>query len=69
MGGRGDHAPPRPWPCKNVMKKMAAKGSRIDFMFLGPPYPAAGSATGLSHFPITVTGALNVNTLGNDDNE
>ena len=24
---------------------MAAKGGRIDFMFLGPPYPAAGSAT------------------------
>ena len=25
---------------------MAAEGSRIDFMFLGPPpYPAAGSAT------------------------
>ena len=24
---------------------MAAKGGRIDFMFLGPPYPATGSAT------------------------
>ena len=24
---------------------MAAEGGRIDFMFLGPPYPAAGSAT------------------------
>ena len=24
---------------------MAAKGGRIDFMFLAPPYPAAGSAT------------------------
>ena len=24
---------------------MAAKGSRIDFMFLAPPYLAAGSAT------------------------
>ena len=24
---------------------MATKGSHIDFMFLGPPYPAAGSAT------------------------
>ena len=24
---------------------MAAKGGRIDFVFLGPPYPAAGSAT------------------------
>ena len=24
---------------------MAAEGSRIDFMFLGPPYPTAGSAT------------------------
>ena len=28
---------------------MAAEGGRIDFMFLGPPpYPAAGSATGLA---------------------
>ena len=28
---------------------MAAKGGRIDFMFLSlPPYPAAGSATGVS---------------------
>ena len=25
---------------------MAAKGCCIDFMFLAPPYPAAGSATG-----------------------
>ena len=25
---------------------MATKGGRIDFMFLGPPYLAAGSATG-----------------------
>ena len=24
---------------------MAAKGGHIDFMFLDPPYPAAGSAT------------------------
>ena len=24
---------------------MATEGSRIDFIFLGPPYPAAGSAT------------------------
>ena len=24
---------------------MATKGSHIDFMFLGPPYPAAGSTT------------------------
>ena len=26
---------------------MAAEGGRIDFMFLAPPYPAAGSATAL----------------------
>ena len=26
---------------------MAAEGGRIDFMFLTPPYPAAGSATEL----------------------
>ena len=25
---------------------MAAKGGHIDFMFLGPPYPAAGSDAG-----------------------
>ena len=24
---------------------MASKGGRVDFMFLGPPYPATGSAT------------------------
>ena len=30
---------------KLVIKKMATKGGRIDFMFLGPPYPTAGSAT------------------------
>ena len=29
-------------------KKMAAKGGRIHFMFRGPPYPAAGSATDVS---------------------
>ena len=28
---------------------MAAKGTRIDFMFLAPPYLATGSAT--DHFP------------------
>ena len=28
-------------------KKTAAKGGRINFVFLGPPYPAAGSATEL----------------------
>ena len=30
---------------KKVIKKMATEGGSIDFMFLGPPYPAAGSAT------------------------
>ena len=29
---------------------MAAKGGRIDFMFLAPPYPAAGSATGYASY-------------------
>ena len=32
---------------------MAAKGGRIDFMFLGPPLPAAGSATDQSDCIIT----------------
>ena len=36
-----------PGPVKISHKKMAAKGGRIVFMFLGPPYPATGSATGL----------------------
>ena len=48
---------------------MAAGGGCIDFMFLGPPYPAAGSATAklldeptivpviLLHFPIEETQA------------
>ena len=34
-GGRGGHAPPG--PIKLVIKKMAAEGGRIDFMFLDPP--------------------------------
>ena len=36
-----------PGPVKISHKKNAAKGGRIDFMFLGPPppYPAAGPAT------------------------
>ena len=34
-----------PGPVEISHKKMATKGDRIDFMFLGPPYPAAGSAT------------------------
>ena len=42
-GGQGGHGPPG--PVKKVIKKMAAKSGRIDFMFLGSPYPAAGSAT------------------------
>ena len=36
---------PPPGPVKISHKKMAAKGSRIDFMFHTSPYPAAGSAT------------------------
>ena len=42
-----------PWPPGPVEishKKMATEGGRIDFMFLGLPYPAAGSATGTIHY-------------------
>ena len=42
-GAEGAMAPPG--PVKIGHKKMATEGGRIDFMFLGPPYPAAGSAT------------------------
>ena len=42
-GCRGGHGPP-PGPVKLVIEKMAAEGSHIDFMFLGP-HPTAGSAT------------------------
>ena len=38
---RGGMAPPALY--KQVIKKMAAKGGHIDFMFFGPPHPAAGS--------------------------
>ena len=38
-GGRGGHAPPGP------VKISHKKDGCLDFMFLGPPYPAAGSAT------------------------
>ena len=34
---------PPPSPVEISHKKMAAKGGPIDFMFLGPPYPATGS--------------------------
>ena len=44
-GAEGAMAP-RYGPVKTSHKKMAAKGGRIDFMFLGPPYPAAGSDAG-----------------------
>ena len=48
-GGRGHGRAPLPGPVKISHKKMATKGSRIDFMFLTPPpsTPAAGSATGI----------------------
>ena len=47
-GGRG----PRE-PCPPVIKKMAAEGACIDFMFLGPPYQAAGSATEVGRKHVT----------------
>ena len=40
---------------------MAAKGGCIDFMFLGPPYPAAGSATGL--LPLSVPLPMSLRNL------
>ena len=49
-GCRGGRGPPA-----LVIKKMAAKGGPIDFMFLAPPYLATGSdATGC--IPISVYG-------------
>ena len=36
-----------PSPVQISHKKMATKGGHIDFMFLGPPYLAAGSDAGL----------------------
>ena len=48
-GGARGYGPPPPVLWKKVIKKMAAEGGHIDFMFLGPhPYPATGSATGPS---------------------
>ena len=44
--GRGARGHGCPAPVKISYKKMAAKGGRIDFMFLGPSYPSIGSATG-----------------------
>ena len=48
-GPRGPCPHSHPQPCKNKsLKKMAAEGGRIHFMFLDAPpspYPAAGSAT------------------------
>ena len=42
-GGRGSHSPPVP------VKISHKKDGSIDFMFLGPPYPAARSATVFSN--------------------
>ena len=42
-GSRGGHGPPG--PVKISHKKMAAKDGRIDSIYLGPLYQAAGSAT------------------------
>ena len=39
---------------------MAAKGGRIDFMFLSPPYPAAASATATKS-STGVTGVVDLN--------
>ena len=44
--GEGVRGQWTPGPVKLVIKKMAAKGGHIDFMFL-PPYLATGSATEL----------------------
>ena len=44
LGGGAEGVMP-PGPVKISHKKMATKGSRIDFMFLAPPIQAAGSAT------------------------
>ena len=45
-GGAKGAMPPPPKPaCKKVIKKMAAEGGCIDFMFVGPPYTAAGCVT------------------------
>ena len=41
-GGEGGRGPPH--LVKISHKKMAPEGGLIDFMFLAPPYPAAGSA-------------------------
>ena len=43
-GAKGAMPSPKP-ACKKVIKKMAAESGFIDFMFVGPPYTAAGSAT------------------------
>ena len=44
-GGARGHRPLD--PVKLSHKKMATEDGRIDFMFLAPPHPAAGSATGV----------------------
>ena len=35
------------YPLEKVIKKIATKHGHIDFIFPGPLYPGAGSATGL----------------------
>ena len=37
---------------------MVAKGGHIEFMFLGPPYPAAGSATEPILFAVATNGII-----------
>ena len=41
--------PPPHAPVKLSHRKMAPKDGHINFMFLGLPYPASGSATGGPH--------------------
>ena len=42
---------------------MAAKGGSIDFMFLAPPYPAAGSATAKKVVLFTYLSLSKLNTI------
>ena len=71
--GRGGHAPPG--PVKIIIKKMAAKGGHIDFMFLDPspqpldpllvihvigPCPLANVVTGVAARAILISDCMGV---------